>query len=189
MGTTFYVIYCNFLDRITDDMYMEMTMEETFEALESLLMASVSKFKFPRFPIFRFDQGYPALEDDEGNLISSGAFEATLTIEEINILAEIMLIEWFQRQLATTRLVKQRYSGPDFKLTSQASHLQRLQGIVDSKVKENNRTQSLYGRRIQTDDGMMVPNYDGLYSYAAKSFTERVHGTLSALERGDRGNG
>lgn len=184
MGTTFYVIYCNFLDRITDDMYMELTMEETFEMMESLLMASIPKFKFPRFPLYHFDKTYEALKDESGNVISRGAFEKELTLEEINILAELMVIEWFERQLTSTRIVKQRYSGPDFKLTSQAAHMQRLQAIIESKIKQMDKQQFMYGRRKMTDEGMMVPNYDGLYTASGKTFLRyREASMLTSLER------
>lgn len=190
MGTNFYVIYCSFLDKITDDMYMELTMEETFETMESIFLAVLPKFKFPRFPIYDFDREAEVLTDETGKVISKGKFNTELTLEEVNILSDLMLIEWFERQLATTRIVKQRYSGPDFKFTSQAAHMQRLQAIIEAKTKENGRMQSLYGRRKLNNKGQMVPNYDGLHTSSAHYF-RRVYeaSSLSALERGVNGNG
>lgn len=181
-GTSFYTLYCSFLGRITDDMYMELTLEETFEIMEEILLAVVPKFKFPRFRL-KVDPEVPTMVNDLGETVSKGEFADTLTLEEIDIYVELMVIEWYNRQLATTRLVKQKYSASDFKMTSQAAHMQRLQSLIENKIKENNRMQAMYNRRIIDSDGYVVPNYDGLYSRGNKML-ESVHGTLSVLGRG-----
>jgi len=46
--TPFSVVYKSFLSKITDDMYMELTEEETDALLEELLMSAIHKFEFPR---------------------------------------------------------------------------------------------------------------------------------------------
>ena len=51
MSTSFKTIYDCFLDKITDDMYIELTPLDTLKDLKNLLINSLSLFEFPRFPI------------------------------------------------------------------------------------------------------------------------------------------
>jgi len=46
--TPFTEVYSNFLSKITDDMYMELTPEDTYQILQELLMSALPKFEFPR---------------------------------------------------------------------------------------------------------------------------------------------
>lgn len=186
MGTSFYTIYCKFLDKITDDLYMELTLEETFQIMESMLMDSIPLFKFPRFRLFNYDKDFEALTetvDVEGvpteQVISRGAFEDTLTHEEIDILAELMLLEWFNRQLSSTRITQMKYSTSDFKMTSQAAHMQRLNAIIASKRAETNSQQFMYKRRTVNEDGYVVANYDGLVG--GEKLYRKVFNSLGAL--------
>ena len=48
MGTQFAEIYDRFLGKITDDMYMELTPEDTIRDLRSLLIDAIPGFEFPR---------------------------------------------------------------------------------------------------------------------------------------------
>ncbi len=46
--TAFTVVYDNFLSKITDDMYLELTEDDTKAILRQLLLAAIPKFEFPR---------------------------------------------------------------------------------------------------------------------------------------------
>lgn len=48
MGTQFTEVYNRFLSMITDDMYMELTPEDTARDLRSLLINAIPGFEFPR---------------------------------------------------------------------------------------------------------------------------------------------
>ena len=48
MGTLFASVYNRFLDLITDDMYMELTPQDTIKDLQKLLLNSIPGFEFPR---------------------------------------------------------------------------------------------------------------------------------------------
>jgi hypothetical protein len=48
MGTMFTDVYNRFLGKITDDMYMELTPEDTIKDLRRLLIDALSSFEFPR---------------------------------------------------------------------------------------------------------------------------------------------
>ena len=48
MNTSFTTIYDRFLGKITDDMYVELTPEDTLRDLQTLLVDSLPGFEFPR---------------------------------------------------------------------------------------------------------------------------------------------
>lgn len=51
MNTQFKTIYDRFLGKITDDMYVELTPEDTLRDLQILLIDSLPSFEFPRIPL------------------------------------------------------------------------------------------------------------------------------------------
>lgn len=122
--TPFSTIYDSFLSRVTDTMYMEMTELDTLEQLQSILLNAIPRFKLPRFDIFDYEEGvfdtsgtYCGVESDNVEVPSTewvgGYFNASLTLEEINILSLAMVVEWFGQQLATTEYTRMKYSGSD----------------------------------------------------------------------------
>ena len=56
-GTSFTAIYDSFLNRVTSDMYMELSELDTFEMLQELLINAIPRFEFPRFDIFDYEEG------------------------------------------------------------------------------------------------------------------------------------
>jgi len=167
---------------------MELTLEETFQTLESILLDSIPEFRFPRFRLFKYDVDEVTMTEDEVDpvtgavvtkIISTGAWEDTLTHEEIDILAELMLVEWFNRQLAVTRIVQMKYSTSDFKMTSQAAHMQRLLALIKEKERETSNQQFMYKRRTINDDGYVVANYEGLSG--GEKLYKNTYDALSAL--------
>jgi hypothetical protein len=79
-------------------------------------LSSIPFFSFPRIPL-----NYIEEEDIEGR--DKSYFIPDLTLEEKNILAVGMEQIWVQRQITSIEHTRQKFSGPDFKLSSQASHL------------------------------------------------------------------
>ena len=77
-------------------------------------------------------------------------FEADLTDEEINIIASLMLESWIQRQVASIENTRMKYSGSDFKFTSQANHLSKLLSLLNNCKTNNKHIQRLYKRRRPT---------------------------------------
>lgn len=160
--TPFSTIYDSFLTRVTSDMYMELTELDTLELLQELLIDSVARFEFPRFDPFDYDEGfltglgtYSGVESDYKEVPATGwvggSFNSVLTKEEINILSLCMLIEWFWQQLAVTENTKMKYSGSDFKFTSQANHMAKLKTLIDAAHKDCFHLQRLYKRRINVN--------------------------------------
>ena len=161
-GTPFLTIYNSFLNRVTSEMYMEMTELDTFEQLQGILLNAIPRFKLPRFDILDYEEGYldysgtyKGVESDNREVPSikwiGGAFSDILTVEEINILSLAMVIEWFIQQLNTTENTKMKYSGSDFKLTSQANHMAKLKVMIDNYKEECKCLQDTYKRRKRVD--------------------------------------
>ncbi len=163
--TPFLVIYNNFLTRVTSEMYMELTELDTFEMLQDLLIASIPRFEFPRFDLFDYEEGflgdvgiYKGVESNNLEMPAiawiGGFFNTELTIEEINILSLNMVIEWLGQQLSTTENTKMKYSGSDFKFTSQANHMSKIKVLMDSYKQDSFHLQRLYKRRINKNGKM-----------------------------------
>lgn len=138
--TSFQEMYDFFLAGITDDMFMELTKEDTEEMLEEILIAAMPHFEFPRWKD-PFDLDF-----------KNKCFTEILTMEEKMIIRQYMISEWIGYQLATIELIKQKYSGSDFKFTSQASHLKQLIALKENYEKQGFHLQRLYCRRRKDEE-------------------------------------
>jgi hypothetical protein len=108
--TSFTTIIDAFLSKITDDMYLELTEEDTIRDAKQYLIDAIPYFEFPRFPLFDYD-------------VEAEQYNVDLTKEEINIFAILMKQAWLDRQINSVENTRMKYSGSDFKFTSQANHL------------------------------------------------------------------
>ena len=182
MGTQFTDVYNRFLGKITDDMYMELTPEDTIKDLRRLLIDALSSFEFPRQNImdytinteliseddiqsedFVIDTIWSKLPEDSNKppqvLIERSSFGVTLTPEEINIIALIMVHSWLQRQITSIENTRMKYSGSDFKMTSQANHLSKLLALQNDIWRQSHHMQRLYKRRKSSVDGKYISNW------------------------------
>ena len=106
MGTKFSKVYNAFLGKITDDMYMELTPQDTLTDLLNLLLDALPGFEFPRksldYVINRktidsseiTENDFVISTENDISLIDESAFNADLSLEEINILALLMMRSW-----------------------------------------------------------------------------------------------
>lgn len=157
--TSFFYIYDKFESLVTDDMYLEFTELDTIRAYQGLLLNGLFLFEFPRFNIFDYEEGfyddlgtYSGIESNNLEVPASGwsggYFNSNLTEEEIMILAYCMAIEWYNQQLATTENTRMKYSGSDFKFSSQANHMAKINKVKESFIEDLKHRQRLYKRRI-----------------------------------------
>lgn len=143
-GTSFKEVYDFFLSGVTDDMFMEMTREDTLQVLQEILLAAIPHFEFPREKnLFDLD-------------LEKECFQSTLSLEEKMILRQYMISEWLGLQLANIDLVRQMYSGTDFKMTSQASHMKQLTTLKKEYEQKGFHLQRVYCRRIKNKEGVLV---------------------------------
>lgn len=162
--TQFSVVYDRFLGKITDDMYLEWTKEDTLKDMQSILLDAIQGFEFPRFRPNNYElSSLTTTKNEEGNFyIDTSCFEDDLTSEEINILAVLMVIVWLNRQIASVEQIRMKYSGSDFKMTSQANHLAKLLLLKTELVREDRHGQRLYKRRKSDKDGNIRSNWSVL---------------------------
>lgn len=183
--TSFITIYDSFLSKVTSDMYMELTETETIEMLQDLLLNAIPRFEFPKFDITDYEEGhwedlgmYNGVESDYKEVPAigwiGGAFNCQLTQEEINILATCMVIEWLGQQLHTTENTRMKYSGSDFKFTSQANHMAKIKTLIDAQKTDCNHLQRLYGRR-EFKDGRVQSTMGQIISQTSYGVGEDIN--------------
>ena len=173
--TQFSAVYNRFLGQITDDLYLELTPEDTLKDLQNLLINAIPGFEFPRQNLY--DYTIEVREIDEADLVpedfvlgvvwgeildtslaprvlvDKSRFNIELTPEEINILALLMKQGWVQRQVTSIENTRMKYSGSDFKMTSQANHLSKLLALLEESRRDSFHMQRLYKRRKFADGG------------------------------------
>jgi hypothetical protein len=171
MGTEFASVYNRFLGKITDDMYMELTPEDTIRDVQNLLIDSIPGFEFPRVTLDyeikmraidkdSYNKSGFIITDIDGNgYEDSSAFVNSLTSEEINILAILMMNGWLQRQITSIENIRMKYGGTDFKMTSQAAHLGKLLSLLEECQRQSIHMQRLYKRRKIDDNGQIKSNW------------------------------
>ena len=159
-NTKFATIYNRFLGKITDDMYIELTPEDTVRDLQNLLIDAIDGFEFPRVNLQDYnievveikedtleeedfvlgvvwDDSLNELEQIPTVLVERSCFNTKLSSEEINILALIMKQAWVQRQVTSIENTRMKYSGSDFKMTSQANHLAKLLTLLEESRRDS----------------------------------------------------
>ena len=93
-------------------------------------------------------------------LIERSHFNVELTSEEINILAILMMNGWLQRQITSIENTRMKYSGSDFKFTSQANHLAKLLTLLAETQRQSIHMQRLYKRRRLGKGNIYESNWD-----------------------------
>ena len=187
--TQFSAVYNRFLGQITDDLYLELTPEDTLKDLQNLLLNAIPGFEFPRKNLYDYvieiceiDESEITSEDFiigavQGEvlntsltprvLVDKSRFNIELTPEEINILALLMKQGWVQRQVTSIENTRMKYSGSDFKMTSQANHLSKLLTLLEESRRDSFHMQRLYKRRKVAEGGGYKSNWSSLMEVSA----------------------
>ena len=170
-------------------MYLELTPEDTIKDLQNLLVDAIPGFEFPRIDLYNYeikviqiqedqvveedfvlgvvwDDSLEDLEQIPKVLVDRSAFGVELTSEEINILALLMKQAWVQRQVTSIENTRMKYSGSDFKMTSQANHLSKLLSLLEESRRDSFHMQRLYKRR-KLSDGLYKSNWSVLRESSA----------------------
>ena len=156
-------------------MYLELTPEDTLRDLQNLLIDAIPGFEFPRVDLYNHDISVVQIYENEvveedfvigvvwddtldsGDiprvLVDRSNFNVELSQEEINILALLMKQSWVQRQVTSIENTRMKYSGADFKMTSQANHLSKLLSLLEESRRDSFHMQRLYKRRKLTNGG------------------------------------
>lgn len=122
-------VYDAFLSKMLDDEYANWTRDEVEEDLNSLLLAALPWFKFPR----------KSLE------IIGDEFVEDLTNQEIQIISTYMKCEWLNRTILTWENVKPLYEEKDF---SQANLIDKFTQMLIQEKDNAKRLEAVYYRSV-----------------------------------------
>ena len=125
--TPYTKVYEAFLARILEDEWENWLIEEAMADWEQILHMAIPHFKFPRVSLEEVD----------------GGFSGDLGVEEIQILANFMKVEWLNRCIMTWENVKPLYVERDF---SQANLLDKLNAMLASERANAEKMESIYYR-------------------------------------------
>ena len=172
-------------------MYVELTPQDTIRDLRNLIIDAIPGFEFPRKDLYDYEisqvvknqdelddedfamgilwdeLGKDELDDAPPVVVEHSQFAADLTSEEINILAILMMCSWLQRQITSIENTRMKYSGADFKMTSQANHLAKLIQLLKECERQSLHMQRLYKRRKIGSDGAYQSNWSSLRETSA----------------------
>ena len=190
--TLFSAVYNRFLGQVTDDLYLELTPEDTLRDLQNLLLNAIPGFEFPRQNLYDYTIELTEKLESEVTpnefilgtvwgdldeeletpkvLVDKSRFNSELTAEEINILALLMKQGWVQRQVTSIENTRMKYSGADFKMTSQANHLSKLMYLLEESRRDSFHMQRLYKRRKFAADGKYTSNWGSLMERSALDY-------------------
>lgn len=154
MGTDFNIIYTRFYSKITDDMYMELDQIQTDALLEELLINALPWFEFPKVSL--------------QYSIAKHCFRYSLSDEEVNIIATYMVLGWFDQQLASVEVSRMKYSGSDFKMTSQANHMSKLKELRKEYERIGFHLQRLYKRRKTDNTGRVRSTFGSIMASSVR---------------------
>lgn len=112
MPTPYSIADNSFLSKITDDLLLTMTDESLEKTIDNYRNSAGVKFK-----------KCPKLLDKDDVLRQ---YNSTLTDEEIEILANLMVLEWLRQRINSIELLKQSMSTRDYSMYSQANHIDSL---------------------------------------------------------------
>jgi len=116
MATPYTTIYVSFLNKVSDQYLANMSDINLNLQMLKYLNSSVPKFK-------------KCKKDLSLRSVDGLGFTEDLTDEEVEILANLMVIEWLRPQVNSLELLKQSMGSKDFNLYSQANHLKELQTL------------------------------------------------------------
>ena len=125
--TPFTAVYDAFLSRILEDEWQHWMMEEAEQDWRQIMANALSWFKFPRVSLEYNEEG----------------FLGDLSNEEIQIIADFMKCEWFNRCIMTWENIKPLYEERDF---SQANLLDKLKGLYEAQEKKAREREAIYYR-------------------------------------------
>ena len=122
MSTLYNIIDNSFLNKITDDYLLGLYDGDLQDLIDGYRKSAIPKFKQCK-----------KLQDRDEELKQ---FNLTLTDEEVEILANLMVLEWLKPQINSIEVLKQTMSTKDYKTFSNANLLNSLIGLRKETLAE-----------------------------------------------------
>lgn len=154
MTTPYSSIYQIFTNKISDYDLLSLSDTQIDSQLQPLLLSATIRFKGCRNDLTQTDN-------------VNNQFLVTLTYEEQEILANIMVLGWLSPIINNTMVLKQTLTDKDFQMTSQANQLKELRSLrnnVDMEIKQLIRAYtydnpSLLGKLVYTETYAPITDY------------------------------
>lgn len=128
MATSYTEIIDRFLSTVSEYMLLNMTDEERYEMLSSYIINAATQFDSTCI----YD-----LRDRDNEL---GQFNTTLPDEEIDILVDLMRVEWLKHKLYNSEKLRNGMSTKDYTVFSPANLLNEIRTTYqDARDTANNR--------------------------------------------------
>lgn len=122
MSTSYDIVDNSFLNKISDDYLLNLTPEEVQSLIDKYRTSAIPRFKQCK-----------KLSDRDDTLRK---FNDDLSDEEIEILANIMVLEWLKPSIYNAEKLKNSLSTKDYKLYSPANLLKELQELKKTTEKD-----------------------------------------------------
>lgn len=120
-------VFKAFLSKIQDPLYAELEVYVAMDDLIEIMDAAILNFEYPKVDLKD--------KDDELEL-----FTNTLGFDEVQILAQMMVLEWMRRELRNVDTLRQTVTTKDYSTFSQANHINALR---NAETMESRRIEKL----------------------------------------------
>lgn len=141
MATPYDNIHNRVIRKVSDRNLLTILQTEP-EYLDDFLMSAVIKFRTNKVD----------LSDRDENLRQ---FNDTLSEIEEEILALFEIIEWLTPQVYSIDILKQNMSTKDYKIASQANHLEKIQSLFNDAQVTAERLRIDYNFRVTSLDDLL----------------------------------
>lgn len=116
MATSYQEINEFFLRKISDYSYVNLTQAELEDHLKGYMISAITKFRHSQSDL-----------TDRDNALNQ--FNQTLADNEKEIISTLMVVEYLSNKVVTSDLIKQSLSNKDWKIYSQANHIEELRKL------------------------------------------------------------
>lgn len=123
MSITYESVFDAFTSKISDDIFVSLPDIDAEDQMIQMLDDGLIYFKYPKVNVYNKD-----------NVLK--IFNVDLSYFEIQIIANLMVYAWINRQVKSMKLIKQKFTDRDFKITSQAAHLEVLLKLKKDQLSE-----------------------------------------------------
>lgn len=140
MATSFNKVYKFFLSQISEYSFLKYTNEELETILFDYLEVAIGEFENCKVDLSQRDD-------------VAGTFDNDLSDKESLILAKLMVVAFFKPKVLTAENYQQVLTDNEFKIYSQANHIDKLFNVYDKMQKEAQREMTSYSfRKFNMDD-------------------------------------